>query len=125
MGPAAERDLRTVLEQVVACSSAGEPLRVWSLYAPAYLARLYQIQGPFTESMYSAYEKPLPDESRSGMQVAGIVGLWQSGDGRYGIEAIMRYPSVPMPKRLIFWCVNTSDGLRIEEVVGEISFSLP
>ena len=42
--------LRDLLQQLDACANAGEPLRVWSLYAPSYLARLFQVQGPFDEA---------------------------------------------------------------------------
>jgi hypothetical protein len=46
-------------------------------------------------------------------------------DGLYAVQAIKTYPSVPMPKRLIFWVAEVDGQLRIAEITGEISFSLP
>ena len=41
------------------------------------------------------------------------------------VQVVTRYPSVPMPKRLLFWFVVGEDRVEIEEVTGEISFSVP
>src|SRR5687768_6168339 len=60
------RRVEAVLGQVVACSNAGEPLRVWSLYSDAYLSRLFQIHGHFPESEYAAYARPLPHATDNG-----------------------------------------------------------
>jgi hypothetical protein len=106
------------------CARTGEPLRVWSLYSPAYLARLFQVQGPFDEATYAAYAEPAPSDEH-GPAVQSFQRIWSAGEGLYGVEVIKTYPSVPTPKRLIFWVVETDQGLRIEEITGEISFSLP
>ncbi len=95
--------MRNLLRQLDACANAGEPLRVWSLYAPDYLARLFQVQGPFDEATYAAYATPQPGGTGRGARIASIDAVWKVRDGLYAVEAIKRYPSVPMPKRLIFW----------------------
>jgi hypothetical protein len=46
-------------------------------------------------------------------------------DGLYAVQAVKTYPSVPMPKRLIFWIAAADGQYRIAEITGEISFSLP
>ncbi len=117
--------IAAVIDQLVACSNAGEPLRVWSLYSSAYLSRLFRIQGPFDQAMYNAYAKPLPSEDGSGMQLISIRDIWQRSDGIYGAEVEMTYPAVPMPKRLIIWFSESDTTWQIEEITGEISFSLP
>ena len=117
--------LRDLLRQLDACANAGEPLRVWSLYAPDYLARLFQVQGPFDEATYAAYATPQPGGTGRGARIASIDAIWKVRDGLYAVEAVKRYPSVPMPKRLIFW-IEAADGrYQIAEITGEISFSVP
>jgi hypothetical protein len=117
--------MRAVLNQIVACSNAGRPLSVWSLYSRTYLARLFQIQGTFSNDLYAAYAKPLPDKSDSGMHMQSIEETWEADD-MVGTEAIMTYPAVPIPKRLVFWFGRGADGsLKVAEIVGEISFSVP
>jgi hypothetical protein len=122
---ATEAELRAFLAELDACANAGEPLRVWSLYAPDYLARLFQIQGPFDEATYAAYATPQPGGTGRGARVASIDAVWKVRDGLYAVQAIKTYPSVPMPKRLIFWIAAADGQYRIAEITGEISFSLP
>jgi hypothetical protein len=117
--------LRELLEQLDACANAGEPLRVWSLYSPAYLARLFQIQGPFDEATYAAYTTPRPGGTGRGVRIESIDAIWKVQDGLYAVEAVKRYPSIPMPKRLIFWIAESDGRMVIEEITGEVSFSLP
>ena len=117
--------LRGLLDQLDACANAGEPLRVWSLYSPAYLARLFQIQGPFDDATYAAYATPRPGGTGRGVRIVSIDAIWKVQEGRYAVEAIKRYPSIPMPKRLIFWIAVSDGRVQIEEITGEISFSLP
>src|SRR5690606_400640 len=121
VGPAERQSILHVLDQVVACSNAGEPLRVWSLHSAASLARLFQIQGPFDQAMYAAYAKPLPNGTGSGMRLQTVEDVWRREDGVYGAEVIMTYPSVPMPKRIIFWLSESAGVWAIEEITGEIS----
>lgn len=117
--------LRVVLDQLDACANAGEPLRVWSLYSAAYLARLFQIQGPFDEATYAAYATPQPGGTGRGVRIVSIDAIWKVQSGRYAVEAVKHYPSIPMPKRLLFWIDASADHLRIEEITGEISFAVP
>ena len=117
--------VNAVLNQVVACSNAGEPLRVWSLYSDAYLSRLFQIHGPFSEAEYAAYARPDPASDSDGMRLETVELIWTRDDGIVVAQVVTRYPSVPMPKRLLFWFVVGESRVEIEEVTGEISFSLP
>lgn len=119
------RQVEDVLGQVVACSNAGEPLRVWALYSDAYLSRLFQIQGQFTEEQYAAFALPRPTPGGSGMRLEVIERVRRRADGLVVAQVVTRYPSVPMPKRLLFWFAVDGGGVEIEEVTGEISFSLP
>ena len=118
-------DFLALLEQIDACANAGEPLRVWSLYAPVYLARLFQIQGPFDEATYAAYATPRPGGTGRGARIASVDAIWKVQDGLYAVEAVKTYPSIPMPKRLIFWITVQGGEYLIQEITGEISFSLP
>jgi hypothetical protein len=117
--------VEAVLDQVVACSNAGEPLRVWSVYSDAYLNRLFQIHGPFSEAEYATYAEPYPVSDGDGMRLETVERIWTREDGTVVAQVVTRYPSVPMPKRLLFWFVVSEDRVEIEEVTGEISFSLP
>jgi hypothetical protein len=117
--------LRRFLEQLDACARTGEPLRVWSLYAPEYLARLFQIQGPFDQATYDAYATPRPGGTGRGVRIESVDTIWKVRDGLYAVEAVKTYPSIPMPKRLVFWITDVGGRYLIEEITGEISFSLP
>jgi hypothetical protein len=119
------RRVEAVLDQVVACSNAGEPLRVWSLYSDAYLSRLFQIHGPFSDPEYEAYARPEPVKVGEGMRLETVERIWTRDDGIVVAQVVTRYPSVPMPKWLLFWFVVSEDRVEIEEVTGEISFSVP
>ena len=114
-----------LLQEVDDCANAGEPLRVWPLYSAGYLARLFQIQGPFDEATYAAYAEPRPGGTGRGVRIESIDAIWNVRDGLYAIEVVKTYPSVPMPKRLIFWIVESEGRYLVEEITGEISYSLP
>ena len=117
--------LLELLRELDDCANAGEPLRVWSLYSPAYLARLFQIQGQFDEATYAGYAEPRPGGTGRGARIESIDAIWKVRDGHYAVEVIKTYPSIPMPKRLIFWLVESDGRFLVEEITGEISFSLP
>jgi len=46
-------------------------------------------------------------------------------DGRLGATVTISYPTIPMPKRFFFYFVRHENGLLIDSVLGEISFSVP
>lgn len=115
----------SLLEQLDACAKTGEPLRVWSLYAPEYLARLFQIQGLFDQATYDTYATPRPGGTGRGVRIESVDAIWKVRDGLYAVEAVKTYPSIPMPKRLIFWITDAGGRYLIEEITGEISFSVP
>jgi hypothetical protein len=59
------------------------------------------------------------------VRIESIDAIWKVQGGLYAVEAVKRYPSIPMPKRLIFWIAESDGRMVIEEITGEISFSLP
>lgn len=123
--PDEARTFRSLIEQFVACSNAGEPLRVMALYTDRYLGELYYRQGRFSAELYTALAEPrpaAPDEQTAIVSIARVLLL---PDGFVAGTVTLRYARVPMPKELIFTTVLIDDEWRIDDVLGELSFSLP
>jgi hypothetical protein len=117
--------VRAVVEELVACFATGEPLRVWGLYSDAYLARLLYRQRGFDRRLYDAYATPRPAGPGEFVEIRSISDVVRLGDGRIGATVVLYYPGIGMGKRFFFVIVEIDARWRIDEIVGEISFSLP
>jgi hypothetical protein len=119
--------IRRTVEQFIACSNAGEPLRVFSLYTDAYLQRLLSRERPVIDpDRYEALATPVPVEANEGAVLVEITGARKiMATGQVGALITIAYPSVPEPKTF-FFTFSESDGvLLIDDILGEITFSLP
>jgi len=63
-----------------------------------------------------------PDERVKILDVADVRVL---PDGRVAANVVLEYAGIPMPKRFLMTFVETPDGWRIDDILGEISFSVP
>ena len=118
-------DVQTVLSQFVACSGAGEPLRVWSLYTEAYMARLFARERGYDCVRYDLDSEPHPTAPSTWPQLTGPDRVWTDGSGRTVADVTIHYPNLDRTKQLRFWFAWQDGQVRIDEVDGEITFAVP
>jgi hypothetical protein len=119
--------IRATVEQFIACSNAGEPLRVFALYTDAYLQRLLNRERPvINRDRYDALATPVPVNAGSGAVLREITGARTIVmTGQLGALVTITYPSVPEPKTFFFTFSQVDGELRIDDILGELTFSLP
>ena len=117
--------LRDIMEAFVACSDAGEPLRVHALYTDRYLAELFYRQGPVTERQYVALARPDPADPDERTRLLSISEAQVLADGRITGEVTIRYAVIPTPKRLLVTIARVDGSWRIDDILGELTFALP
>ncbi len=120
-----EDAVRAVVREYVACQNAGELLRAYALYTDDYLARLFLRQGLWGRGTYDGLATPMPDDDREPTAIHDIRDVRVLPDGRTGATVTIVYASIPMPKTFFFTFVETADGWAIDDILGEISFSVP
>ena len=116
---------RSLIELFVACSNTGEPLRVMALNTDRYLGELYYRQGRFSPELYTAYAEPRPAAESEETRIVVIEEVQRLPVGSLVGTVTLRYARVPMPKELIVTAVLIDGEWRIDDVLGELSFSLP
>lgn len=119
------RALRGVMGAFVACSDAGEPLRVLALYTDRYLGKLYYRQGPVTKDQYADLARPDPAELDERTRLLAISNVQALADGRISGEVTIRYAVIPMPKRFLVTIAQVDGAWRIDDILGELTFALP
>jgi hypothetical protein len=123
--PATEAAVRAVVREFVACQNAGELLRAYALYTDRYLARLFARQGAWDEAAYHGLATPLPNDPGERSAILGIRDARVLPDGRVGATVVIAYPSIPMPKTFFFTFADEGVRWAIDDILGEISFSVP
>lgn len=113
-----------MVEEWLACQNAGNLFGAWSLFSDAYLYRLISQQPPISEALYQDWATPNPTDVATAYLLE-ISGERRLSDGRLGATVWISYASVPMPKQFFFYFVDQDDTLRIDSILGEISFSVP
>jgi len=112
--------------QFVDCANAGEPLRVYALYSDAYLLSLLSRERPLLDQdRYDALATPTPATPEQHATVTNIEGGRRFADGTFGVNVTISYPNIPEPKTFFFHFIPTPNGLLINDVMGELTFSLP
>lgn len=113
--------METIVQTWLACQNAGEPLRAWALFTDGYLVRLLARQ---PGSLPDTLATPAPPAANPARLVE-IKDARRLPDGRSGATVTIAYPSVPMPKTFFFTFTGGPEDLRIDGILGEISFSVP
>ncbi len=114
------------VHQFVDCANAGEPLRVYALYSDAYLLSLLNRERPLLDQdRYDALATPMPATPDQQATVTQIEGGRRFADGTFGVNVTISYPNIPEPKTFFFHFIPTSNGLLINDIMGELTFSLP
>ena len=119
--------IRATVDQFIACSNTGEPLRVYGLYSDAYLQRLLARDRPLIDAeRYDSLATPVPAEAANGATLVEIRGARNIlATGQLGAIVTIAYPSVPEPKTFFFTFRYIDGDLRIDDILGELTFSLP
>jgi hypothetical protein len=118
--------IEQTMEQFIACSNAGEPLRVYGLYTDRYLQQLLSLERPaIDQARYDQLATPIPAAPGEGAHLIEIAKQRKLLDTRLYAEVTITYPSVPVPKTFVVLFVQTTDGLLIDDIMGELTFSLP
>ena len=121
-------EVTATLEEFLACFHAGEPLRVYGLYSDAYLRRLLERAGSPNRAGYDLHATPEASAPEDRSVLRAVEGERLLEGGRVGATVVIAYPTLPervREKRFFF--VFVADGGRwlIDDVLGEISFSVP
>ena len=125
--PASASERQAINETIaswLACQNAGEPLRAWSLFTDGYLYRLLGREAGLSEADLVKLATPTPSSAEPAV-IKDITDARLLPDGRLGASVTVSYASVPMPKRFFFYFVRHGDGMQIDSILGEISFSVP
>ncbi len=113
------------VQELVACYNAGEPLRVYRLYTNAFLQRLLARQGALPRHGYDALATPQPAPPDAGTAILAISGTRLLDDGRAGAMVTLQFPSIPIPKTFFFTFARQGSRWLVDDVLGEITFSVP
>lgn len=114
-----------MVHELVACFNAGELLRAYGLYSDNYLHRLMSRQDLTTRAAYDSLSTPLPSTPGQRAQVLDIRGVRLLPDGRIGALVTIKHAVVPVPKTFFFVFIKNDGEWKIDDIRGEISFSLP
>ncbi len=117
--------LRGVMRAFVACSDAGQPLRVLGLYTDRYLGDLYFRQGRITDEQYASLARPDPAGPGEHTRLLSISKVVVLADGRVTGEVTIRYAVIPTPKRFLVTVARIDGEWRIDDILGELTFALP
>jgi hypothetical protein len=116
----------SAVKQFVDCANAGEPLRVYALYSDAYLLSLLSRERPLLDQdRYDALATPIPATPEQQATITDIEGGRRFADGTFGVNVTISYPNIPEPKTFFFRFISTPKGLLINDIMGELTFSLP
>jgi hypothetical protein len=124
--PEQEAAVFGMVRRLVACYSAGELLRAYALFTPGYFHRVFGKQGPYTDAAYASLATPQPAKDDERVKIIDITNIRVLPDGRVGATVVLEYAVIPMPKRFLMVFQQETDGTWvIDDILGEISFSVP
>ena len=124
--PEQEAAVFGMVRRLVACYSAGELLRAYALFTPGYFHRDFGKQGPYTDAAYASLATPQPATDDERVKIIDITTIRVLPDGRVGATVVLEYAVIPMPKRFLMVFEQEPDGAWvIDDILGEISFSVP
>ncbi len=116
-----------MVRRLVACYSAGELLRAYAMFTPGYFHRVFGKQGAYTDAAYDSLSTPQPADADERVKILAIENIRVLTDGRIGATVILEYAVIPMPKRflMVFSGTGPESAWVIDDILGEISFSVP
>lgn len=117
--------LRGRVEGFLACSCAGEPLRVFEFYSERYLAELISRERGFDRHLYELWAEPRPAPPEDCPVLRSASGARLLADGRAASLVRIFYPNIEKEKEFVFTFTRACESWLIDDIQGEISFSLP
>ncbi len=114
-----------IVGQFIACSNAGEPSRVHALYTRAYAASVLGLNLGFDPDAVAAMATPRPAAPGTETRLVSITGIRRLIGERLGALVTIDYAVIPGSKRFFFTFREEAGRWRIDDVLGELSFSLP
>ena len=122
---AMQAEIEVLVRDFLACSAAGEPLRVWSLYSDSYLARLMNRERGYDRVRYEMDLEPRPLGSEARPILRSLSPAMAHGDGHVVTRVVIWYPNLEREKDLEWRFVRVAGEWRIDEIDGEITFAVP
>lgn len=123
--PEVQAEIELLLGAFLGCSGAGEPVRVWALYSDAYLARLLSRERGYDRNRYDADLVPRPLQTEDHPSLRSISTVEAFGGTRAVARIVVWYPNLGREKTLDCRFVLDAGDWLIDEIDGEITFSLP
>jgi hypothetical protein len=117
--------ITATLQELIACFNAGEVLRAYALYTPAYLREIFSNQDSLTRAAYGERATPHPVAPDEHAVLKEVRAARLFADGSAGAYGTIEYPLIPVPKTFFFTFVQVGDRWLIDGALGEISFSVP
>lgn len=114
-----------MVRRLVSCYSAGELLQAYGLFTPGYFQRVFGKQGAYTAAAYDSLATPQPAAAAERVKILAIENVRVLPDGRVAATVILEYAVIPMPKRFLMVFVERDGAWAIDDILGEISFSVP
>lgn len=118
-------EVTTTVRELVACFNAGELLRAYGLYTDPYLGHLLARQGVLSRASYDSLATPMPGAPADRAAILSITDVRVVAPGRVGATVTIAYAVIPMPKTFFFTFVQVEERWLIDDILGEISFSVP
>lgn len=121
--PATAAAIIGTVTELVACYNTGETLRIYSMYTDAFLQRLLLRQGTLSRPAYDALATPVPPDNATA--ILAISGVRFLDDGKAGAMVTLHFPSIPVPKTFFYTFAREGNRWLVDDVLGEITFSVP
>ena len=80
---------------------------------------------PLREEVCDAYATPRPPAPGERVRLRALTDVQVLDDGRVGATVVLCYPGIGLEKRFFFAFVRQDGRWRIDDIVGEITFSVP
>lgn len=117
--------LEALVAEFLRCSAAGEPLRVWSLYSDAYLARLLSRERGYDRARYEADAEPRPVSADAQPILRSFADVTVASHDHAAARVAIFYPNLDREKAFEFHFIRVEGVWLIDEIQGEITFSVP
>jgi hypothetical protein len=123
--PATIAAVTGVIQELIACYNAGEPLKTFALYTAGYLRSTFARQNGFTLQQYDSDATPEPEDPARWSEILDIHGVRLLSPDRVGAVVTIKYADVPVNKTFFFTFERIAGRWKIDGILGELGFSVP
>ncbi|MGI8476397.1 MAG: hypothetical protein ACR2OO_08525 [Thermomicrobiales bacterium] len=114
-----------LIDQYVACFNRNDLGRVLALYSDAAIRRLDAMGDALLLNFLADRASPTPFPAERWTGIIDVRDVRIFPDGRAGATLSLHYPGIPVPKHFFMTFVAVDGRWLIDDVLGEISFSVP